>query len=437
MDETLVLAHRLVVISTGPENMFGAAKAHSSYLYALRSLGAQCVVVTGLEAGPRIPGNFQGALPEDRRIVSSIRSDAYPECGVVRALAVGEEIYRLCVQHTEAGASVLLLGTYLFPFCWSVLHAARMLHSAGVAAKVVIVPAGSDIWQIGHQLRRSAAAILKDPLVSSRVTYSRTFADEIAQSVAEGVDLRVIPPAIDTEYFRPSDSVGRNEVRQRLAIPSEAVVLVSCSNMRPIKNLGITLSLARRLAKCLRVEVELLLVGPMTTHLRKSIGRFWPTDVRGAHQDYSWRNLKVRFFGLQMDARPYHWASDFAVNTSSHDSFNISLAESLACGLPILSTDVVGVKELPGADEVGFFFSMAEAGQLGEAQAEGVRCEVSSIPDIEAILEWVEPLVRGRETWRMRKAAARVLAESQLAPGVVREMWRLLLSDLHIAPGHP
>jgi glycosyltransferase involved in cell wall biosynthesis len=46
------------------------------------------------------------------------------------------------------------------------------------------------------------------------------------------------------------------------------------------------------------------------------------------------------------DTALYHKVADVAVNTSMHDSFNVSLAESLACGVPVVSSETSGVMEL-------------------------------------------------------------------------------------------
>jgi glycosyltransferase involved in cell wall biosynthesis len=58
--------------------------------------------------------------------------------------------------------------------------------------------------------------------------------------------------------------------------------------------------------------------------------------------------------GVLRDVRSVLWAADVELNASRHDSFNLSLAEAMACGLPVVTTDVVGILSHISSAGAGF-----------------------------------------------------------------------------------
>ncbi|HLE57985.1 MAG TPA: glycosyltransferase, partial [Rhodothermia bacterium] len=337
MDAAARVASGTVVVSTAPRNLPGAGTAHARYLGVLADLGAKTYLVNvGAPFGIADLAR-QGTT---YRAPKSIRSDAYPTSDVIGTFAVGEEMFAVAHSSHINGQRILLLGTYLYPFCVAVLHAASLLTSRGIRPRVVLVPAGSDIWQIGHQLRETTGLLLRNPSVSARVTYSRRFADEINRLIDDELSFEIIPPPIDVDHFRPCDETHREGVRREFGVNEEDFVIVNCSNMRPVKEIGLTLTIAKAVSEIVSRQVVLILVGPVTDHLAD---RLWERNVTvgtEVPQAIDLGNLRVLLVGLQQDPRPYLWSADLAINTSLHDSFNISLAESMACGLPVLSTDV-------------------------------------------------------------------------------------------------
>jgi len=109
--------------------------------------------------------------------------------------------------------------------------------------------------------------------------------------------------------------------------------------MRPVKRIDVTIDIALRLAAVSPVEVTLLLVGPRTPHLDRALASI------AAHQS-SARNLSIVTKGLCYPTMPYHQVADAAISTSVHDSFNVSIAESLAVGCPVLVSASNGVAEV-------------------------------------------------------------------------------------------
>ncbi len=426
MDAAASLASRTVVIGSAPHNLWGAAKAHASFVGVLASLGAKTYFVN--VGAP--PGEAGFGSPQTVHVAPRpVRSDAYPGSDVIETFSAGEAMFDLGLSWNARGYLVLLLGTYLYPFCAAVLHAAALLESRGVRPTVVLVPAGSDIWQIGHRLPHATELLLRNPSVSERVVYSRRFAQEINRLIARPLPFEVIPPAVDVHEFRPGDDIHRAGYRQRIGVEEKDFVLVHCSNMRPVKELGLTLTIAKAVADISRRQVVLVLVGPVTDHLSRRLGAWNVSLAASTPQLVRLGKLQVLLVGLQHDPRPFLWGADLAINTSLHDSFNISLAESLACGLPVLSTDVVGIAEVASRCNAGLFFSL-DRNELGHLREE-VRDFVPNVDaGLDRILSWVEPLLTRMPQALERAEVARALVLKHLTKGVVGSLWGRLLGKM-------
>lgn len=427
MDANSKLTPSIVVVSTAPCNLFGAGTAHRRYLAVLEELGAKTYQVNGswrfgTDAFPYLGGSCLASV--------QVKVDAYPMSDVIETFAVAERIVAIAQTWHLRGCRILLLGTYLYPFCFAIVHAAALLRDRGIRPGVILVPAGSDIWQIGHQLRETTYLLLSNSAVSARIAYSKQFANEINDLVGNRLPFWIIPPPIDVKHFRPCDASQKQRWRRNIGLDEQDFVLVNCSNMRPVKELGLTLTIAAAIAETTSRPITLLLVGPVTEHLvdrlQRWSGAFVGTDTP---QEIRVGQLRVRVIGLQKDPRPYFWSSDLAINTSLHDSFNISLAESMACGLPILSTNVVGITEVPGVSDVGLFFPVNGDG-LGPLRTKGQGFGISIDRSLLSITNWVTPILERDGRASSRSAAARAVVERELAIGIIRAQWSRLLDEV-------
>jgi glycosyltransferase involved in cell wall biosynthesis len=140
----------------------------------------------------------------------------------------------------------------------------------------------------------------------------------------------VIHNGIDTDRFcRPST---RN-VRAELGWPSGAFVVGLCAALRPEKRVP-DLVQAVALARQQGVPAHLLIVGdgPQRVSIEQAITRAGLGRV--AH-----------ITGLQGDVVPFIQACDVMSLVSSAEAFSMAVLESMACGKPVVLTDVGGAAE--------------------------------------------------------------------------------------------
>lgn len=141
--------------------------------------------------------------------------------------------------------------------------------------------------------------------------------------------VRLIPNGISLGHFTPRD--GNPELRRRLGIPAEAVVVGAVGSLRPVKNYG------RLLEACAAAGpgIHLLLVGDGQE--RQAL------EARAARPDLAGR---VHLAGHQADPAPYLRVMDVFALSSDTEQMPVSLLEAMASSLPAVATDVGDVRPI-------------------------------------------------------------------------------------------
>ena len=162
--------------------------------------------------------------------------------------------------------------------------------------------------------------------------------------------VRRIPNGIRLDRFAPG---GAPELRARLGIPTDSVVVGAVGSLRPVKNF------ARLLEACASADVHLLLVGD---------GEERPAlEARAARPDLAGR---VCFAGYQADPIPFYRALDIFALSSDSEQLPVSLLEAMASALPVVATDVGDVRAVLPPEQAGFL--TPPNGQAATVLAEGI-----------------------------------------------------------------
>jgi glycosyltransferase involved in cell wall biosynthesis len=140
-----------------------------------------------------------------------------------------------------------------------------------------------------------------------------------------------LPKGVDGDRFRPDGA----SVRERLGLGGKRVVL-TVARLVPIKNVRRLID-AMALVRARIADAHLLIVGdgPDSAGLRERAAVLGLTDA-------------VTFAGYasHADTPEFYRAADvFALSSDFDNSPNVVL-EAMACGLPVVTTDVGGVREL-------------------------------------------------------------------------------------------
>ena len=198
--------------------------------------------------------------------------------------------------------------------------------------------------------RREWLYRVTDRLADATVTVSAAGAERYAAvKAAPRAKLRVIPNGVDTSRFRPNEDT-RRRMRRELGLGDEFVWLAVGRLMWKKDYPTMVRAHARR-------GQDLLLIagaGPQESELRALV------EQLGAN---------VRFLGLREDIAALMNASDAVVLSSLIEGLPVGLLEAAASGLPMVATDVGGVKEIVLDGRTGYLVPAGDSDALSAAMA--------------------------------------------------------------------
>jgi glycosyltransferase involved in cell wall biosynthesis len=167
---------------------------------------------------------------------------------------------------------------------------------------------------------------------------------------------QVIYNPIDTQRFRPSQS-QRLRIRNQLKLPPEALLIGMVGRLDKQKQPELLIDVFARLNKRYP-HLQLLLIGqgPREAACRHSI------QAHGLEH-------AVHMVGYQSNIE--HWlpALDVHVLLSSREGFGIATAEAMACGVPVVATDVTGSCDILQHSQAGLLVPNGKPKAIAKAIA--------------------------------------------------------------------
>jgi glycosyltransferase involved in cell wall biosynthesis len=221
----------------------------------------------------------------------------------------------------------------------------------------------------GHRVELPAALKQADAII---VPSDHTRSDLIELMKVPVDRIRVIPEGVETHFFVPQDRAKLQEVKERLGLSRPYLVFL-VGTPEPRKNLLRTVAAARLAAP----DLPLVIVGP-----RKPIQVLLAGEVLGVHLigSISEEDLPYVLHGAELSLYP-----------SLAEGFGLPALESLAAGVPLVTSDRTALPEV-----------------VGEA---AVRIDPESIDEIaQAIRSLLGDEDRRRRLVESGKARARVLS---------------------------
>jgi glycosyltransferase involved in cell wall biosynthesis len=164
---------------------------------------------------------------------------------------------------------------------------------------------------------------------------SQGVADELACAFP-GAQVVVTPNGVDLERFRP-DPETRARIRRSQAVGDRDLVALFVGG--------------DWYRKGLRIAIEALVGAPATRLWVVGHGDVEAFRTRARELGVAER---VAFFGARRDVECFHQAADVLVLPSRYEAFPLVSLEGAACGLPLLATNVNGIRELLGDGDAGW-----------------------------------------------------------------------------------
>ena len=371
----------------------GGETRHLAWMRELDALGVEVDVIAGQ------PLMFGGA----RHPVEDVKAT------MIRSPYMRDAVYRW--QHTRGFGRITMNALHLDEE-WFCRAAWRRIAARPVAPDIVHAHA---LYQAARLRHDNIPVVINFPgAPHARYTADIQQADALVADGWAAVNLpatvgrrvHAVPKGVDAGLFRPDGS----DVRAKLGLAGRRIVL-SVGRFVPIKNMTLLVD-SVALMRQTDPTVQLVLVGegPERSALEQQAARLGVADA-------------VTFTGYvsQEHMAPYYRAADvFALASEFDNSPNVVL-EAMACGVPVVATDVGGVAEYVVVDRGGSLVprgdATAMARALGQWLGDAGRRRAASAFNRQLVLErfsWRASAERLLEVYRevldRRQTATRVSA---------------------------
>lgn len=165
--------------------------------------------------------------------------------------------------------------------------------------------------------------------------------------------VEVIPNGVDRALFHPPAATPPPDAGSHIRI-------LFVGRLRPQKNLGLLLDQLARLRHEGVTDFKLHVAGdgPLGPAMRRRAQRL------GLDDSVEWHGWVPRPKLIAL-----YQSADCFVNPSLYEGSPNTVLEAMACGLPVVASQVIGNETLVSDRKTGLLFSLEEPGQLGNALA--------------------------------------------------------------------
>ncbi|MGH7523276.1 MAG: N-acetyl-alpha-D-glucosaminyl L-malate synthase BshA [Gemmatimonadales bacterium] len=239
-------------------------------------------------------------------------------------LALASRQYEVAVQeHLD-----LLHVHYAIPHATAAFLAREMLCQTN-PIKVITTLHGTDITLVGQEASFYAISRFSIEQSDGVTAVSRFLRDETYRAFGcVQCELAVIPNFVNVAEYRPDVATPRDSL-----VPVGHKLLVHVSNFREVKRVRDVIRIFARLRRALPATLMLVGDGPDRNETEQEA-----RDL-GVSED-------VHFLGRLDAVAPLLAAADLFVLPSQTESFGLAALESMACGTPVLATNVGGLPEV-------------------------------------------------------------------------------------------
>jgi N-acetyl-alpha-D-glucosaminyl L-malate synthase BshA len=253
----------------------------------------------------------------------------------------------------------LLHCHYAIPHATSAWIAKEMLRPTRPDIRVVTTLHGTDITIVGQD--PSFKPITKFSIEKSDglTAVSRYLQTETLTTFGcTACRIEVIPNFVDPDVY---DRSRYNSILDE-QVDSNTRVLMHISNFRPVKRVKDIVRVFARVAA--EMPAVLIMVGDGPDRIDAE------AEARelGLHE-------KVFFLGKIDAVAPLLAGADLFLLPSAGESFGLSALEALACGVPVIGTDVGGLPEVVRNGETGYLCPVGDVDAMSRAALEILRDE--------------------------------------------------------------
>ena len=343
---------RLAVVSSYFPNRAQPHRGHSAYQTLRRMISRMDIkVFCPLAAYPSLlrPRNFSYLRADPSYSPPDVPALylEYAALPLVSRPLNGLVCARHVLPHLEQFKPDLILSYYVYPEGYAALSAGKRL-----GVPVILAAIGSDINRIPDRI---SAFLTRKALreASFVLTVSEHLRDQVISMGAPMERTRAVRNGCDTAVFRLAD---RAAARAALGLAAESEVVVFVGWIAPTKGLRELVDAMKRLrVSHPRLQLFCIGEGAFQAELNARV-------IEAGHAD------RIRFLGWRSSLEVASWlaaANVFCLPSYAEGCPN-SVIEALACGRPVVATNVGGIPELVNS-ESGILVAPRDSEALAEA----------------------------------------------------------------------
>ena len=238
---------------------------------------------------------------------------------------------------------------YAIPHATVAFLAKQILKSKGITLPIVTTLHGTDITLVG--LDASLSSVVKFSIENSdKVTaVSKSLKEQTLDFFDTSKEINVIYNFIDLKRFQRRTNT---DLRNNFA-PNGEKIIVHISNFRPVKRVEDVIYAFSKIRKEIPVKLLLIGDGPERIKAEKTCREM------GTCND-------IRFLGKQDAVEDLLSIADLFVLPSANESFGLAALEAMACGVPVISSDVGGLPEVNEGGVTGYLCPLGDTDMIAE-----------------------------------------------------------------------
>jgi len=174
--------------------------------------------------------------------------------------------------------------------------------------------------------------------------------------------IAIIPPGVDAGHFYP---IPKDEAREFIGVPSRKKLILFVGRIEPLKGIDTLINAVA----LLRIDIEqltLAIIGgdpdASSEKMSEEMAR-----LKKMCEDLGLGGMVVFLGKRAQQTLPYYYsAADVVVMPSHYESFGMVALEAMACGTPVIASQVGGLAFLIQDGETGYHVPDQEPSELGE-----------------------------------------------------------------------
>jgi N-acetyl-alpha-D-glucosaminyl L-malate synthase BshA len=325
------------------------------------SVGGSGVVATELANALALRGHQVHLISSERpfRWRDDVPGLSFERVDVLEYPLFREPQYLLALSTTiarvaEAKRLDVVHAHYAVPHATAAYLAAQMLAETPGAPqpRTVTTLHGTDITLVGSDPSYRRVVAFSIDRSDSVTAVSQSLRDDTTAAVGIQRPVRVIPNFLDCTVYRRRSDVAALRAQWCPAGSCDALVL-HVSNFRPVKRVDAALEVFRRIRRHVRARFILIGDGPVRPDAERLIAE------HGMGED-------VVFAGAQQDLVAWLSIGDLFLLPSAQESFGLAALEAMACGVPVVASNVGGLPEIIEDGANGFVCPPAALDTMAE-----------------------------------------------------------------------